>query len=167
MLKNYFKIAFRLLLRNKTFSIINIVGLAVGLCSSMIIYLYVSHQLSYDKLHDDADSIYRFIMQEEDNGKMLVHPYTRLPLAPALIQDFPEIDIAVRARRGEQDLAFNEKVFANTNLLYVDSDFLELFNFPVVNENHKVNLLSNSMSNEIISMSNNQPFLIETLDQLL
>ena len=144
MLKNYFKIAFRLLLRNKTFSIINIVGLAVGLCSSMIIYLYVSHQLSYDKLHDDADSIYRFIMQEEDNGKMLVHPYTRLPLAPALIQDFPEIDIAVRARRGEQDLAFNEKVFANTNLLYVDSDFLELFNFPVVNGSKENALLDKS-----------------------
>lgn len=135
MIRNFFKIAFRLLLRNKTFSIINIVGLAIGLCSSIVIYLYVQHQFSYDKFHQDSESIYRFIMQEEDNGSLMEHPYCRLPLGPALKSDFPEIIEMSRVREGRIDLSFQEKVFPNVKTFHVDSSFLELFNFPLIEGN--------------------------------
>ena len=131
MIKNYLKVAFRILLRNKVFSFINIVGLAVGLCSSIIIYLYVAHHLSFEKFHQDSNLIYRFIMLEEDNGNVLQHPYCRLPLSPALKNDFPEIEESVRVRWGSIDIAYQDKIFQDIELRYVDSSFLNVFSFEM------------------------------------
>ncbi len=135
MIKNYLKIAFRILWRNKAFSLINIIGLAIGLCSSIIIFLYVQNEFSYDQFHKDSDRIYRFIMLEEDNGSIMQHPYCRLPLGPALKTDFPEIIETSRVKERSVDLTFEEKTFPKVKLLHVDSSFLNLFHFPLIDGN--------------------------------
>jgi len=160
MTRNFFKIALRLLLRNKTFSIINIVGLAIGLCSSIVVFLYVQHQFSYDKFHQDSDFIYRFIMQEEDNGSLMEHPYCRLPLGPALESDFPEIIEMSRVKERRVDFSFQEKVFPDVKTFHVDSSFFELFHFPLIEGSAKTVLqglnsivLSESMAKKIFGDS--------------
>ncbi len=135
MIANFFKIAIRILWRNKAFSLINILGLAIGLCSSIIVYLYVQHEFSYDRFHNDSDRIYRFIMQEKRNGTTIAHPYCRLPLGPALRNDFPEIEQVVRLREGSKDFVFENSVFSSDRLLFVDTGFFRMFNFPMIEGN--------------------------------
>lgn len=151
MIRNYFKIAFRILLRNKVFSLINIIGLAIGLCSSIIVYLYVQHEFSYDKFHNDSERIYRFIMLEEDNGSILEHPYCRLPLGPALKSDYPEVEIVTRVRESSMNFLYDENVFPESNLLYVDTAFFTMFNFPLIEGNPESVL--NSSNSIVLSKS--------------
>lgn len=151
MIKNYFKIAFRLLWRNKLYSLINIIGLAIGLCSSIIIYLYVQHEFSYDTFHDDSERIYRFIMLEEDNGSILEHPYCRLPLAPALKSDYPEVEMVTRVRESSMDFLYDENVFPESKLLYADTSFFTMFNFPLIEGNPRSVL--NSLNSIVLSKS--------------
>ncbi len=131
MFRNYVKIAFRILWRNKGYSLINILGLAIGLCSSIIVYLYVQHEFSYDRFHEDSDRIFRFIMQEKRNGITLDHPFCRLPLGPALQNDFPEIEQVVRTREASMDFVYKNHVFSSENLFYVDTGFFQMFKFPL------------------------------------
>lgn len=147
MIRNYFKIAFRILFRNKIFSLINISGLAIGLCSSIIVYLYVQHEFSYDRFHNDSERIYRLIMLEEDNGSILEHPYCRLPMAPALKSDFPEVENVTRVRESEMDFSYQQNMFPESKLLYVDTTFFTIFNFPLFEGNPKSVL---SASNSIV-----------------
>lgn len=135
MLANYFKIAIRILWRNKAYSLINILGLAIGLCSSIIVYLYVQHEFSYDRFHPDSERIYRFIMQEQRNGTTIAHPYCRLPLGPALKNDFPEIEEVIRAKETSKDFVYENHVFTSDKLFYVDPGFFSMFNFPMLEGN--------------------------------
>src|SRR6202046_4770935 len=96
MFKSYFKTAFRFLLKNKTFSFINIIGLATGTLCCLYIVLYVQTQYSYDKQHKDVADIYRVnttlqLPGDKHNG-CTVSP----PIAPALKRDFPEVKQYVR-----------------------------------------------------------------------
>lgn len=150
MIRNYFKIALRILLRNKVFSIINISGLAIGLCSSIIVYLYVQHEFSYDKFHNDSERIYRFIMLEEDNGSILEHPACKFPIGPALKSDFPEVEEMTRVKESSMDFSYNESVFPESKLLYVDTAFFKTFHFPLIEGDPKTVL---HQSNSIILSS--------------
>ena len=91
MLRNYFIVAFRNLLRNKAFSIINIVGLAIGLACSILIFLWVQDELSYDDFHEDGDRVYR-ILQDIVFEDEVTWAITQGPLGPSLSEDFPEIE---------------------------------------------------------------------------
>ena len=135
MFSNYLKIAFRILWRNKAYSLINILGLAIGLCSSIIVYLYVHHEFSYDRFHNDSEIIFRFIMQEKRNGTTIEHPFCRLPLGPALQNDFPEIEQVVRVREASMDFVYENNVFSSENLIYVDTGFFGMFKFPLIKGN--------------------------------
>src|SRR5215472_1153947 len=91
MLKNYLKTAFRFLLKNRTFSAINLIGLAAGTLCCFYIILYVIDQYSYDKHHTDAADIYRVtttISQKGDKHQMAT---CSPPIAPALKSEFPEV----------------------------------------------------------------------------
>ena len=68
MFKNYFKIAWRNITRNKAYSIINILGLALGICSCIVIFLITSFEFSFDKFHPDADRIYRIVGEVRNNA---------------------------------------------------------------------------------------------------
>ena len=72
MLKNYFKITFRNIIRNKGYAAVNILGLAVGMASCVLILFYVQYELSFDNFHDKRDNIYRLILEEKDRKEFLL-----------------------------------------------------------------------------------------------
>ena len=89
MLKHYFKIIFRNIFRNKIYTLINLLGLSSGIAASLILLLYVQHELSFDQFHEKKDQIYRVISIGQESGKMEAR--TPIPLAPNLKSVFPEI----------------------------------------------------------------------------
>src|SRR6476659_5979459 len=91
MIKNYFKIAFRFLLKNKTFSFINIIGLSTGTLCCLYILLYVQDQYSYDKHYKNDKDIYRINSLLDSRGVIHNMSTASPPVAPALKNDFPEV----------------------------------------------------------------------------
>ncbi|UCE39063.1 MAG: ABC transporter permease, partial [Thermoplasmata archaeon] len=104
MFRNYLTASYRNLTRNKTYSFLNVMGLAVGIAAFLMISLYVLFELSYDRYHQNADRIFKVIA-----GDQAVTP---VPLAPALMDEFPEVETATRLGRSFQDLIrFKNKTF--------------------------------------------------------
>jgi putative ABC transport system permease protein len=135
MLKNYIKVAVRNIKRNKVFSLVNLLGLAVGMCCSFIIFLYIQHELSYDRFHEKADRIYRVVTEWQVESGSRIGQTTAAPIAPALLSDYPEVQKAVRIRRTGAVVNREEKSFAEGGVYLVDPSFLDLFNFPLIRGN--------------------------------
>lgn len=133
MLKNYLKIAFRNLLRNKTYSFINIFGLAIGLTCTILIGLYVIHELSFDKFHENADRIYRVVESYNSEQEENWYATTFSALAPTLKNEFPSIKNVthVYPTNGLVTGAQNQKYQEDT-IIYGDSAFFEMFSFPLL-----------------------------------
>lgn len=132
MLKNYIKIILRNLIKNKLFSLINILGLAIGLSCTIIISLYIQDQMSYDKFYRDDGNIYRLNLDVKSPAGVNKYSTTSPPMGPALVQRFPEFQEAVRVRIGSSSLMQSEKLRAyEEQILYVDSNFVNFFNFPL------------------------------------
>ena len=131
MLRNYMKISWRILLKNKGYSFINIFGLAAGMATCLLILLYIVDESSYDKHHRDSDRSYR-IASEVKGEKWVAAP---APVAEGLKKDFPEVEQAVRLLRfpGTDKVLLkyeqNQKQFFETNLYYVDSAFFQVFSY--------------------------------------
>src|SRR5258705_4554283 len=98
MIKNYFKIAWRNLLKNKAFSFINILGLSIGIAVCFIIMLFVQDELSYDRFNKKADRIVRIIFKASINGGKINEPAVMPPVAKALKDDYPEVEDATRLK---------------------------------------------------------------------
>jgi len=137
MIRNYIKIAWRNLVRNKVSSIINISGLAIGLACVMLIGLYVKDELGYDRIFKDTDRIYRVNTHEKIANDEFVAGHTPPPVGRALQTSFPEIESYTRiftpgdeiihyVKNGER-AAITEK-----SLLSVDSNFLQFFGYPLI-----------------------------------
>jgi putative ABC transport system permease protein len=133
MLKNYFKTSFRFLFKNKTFSFINIIGLATGTLCCLYIMLYVQDQYNYDKQHDRAEDIYRINTLwtvQNDKGNWAT---VTAPVAPAMKKDFPEVEEFARIipdiGRDHHLLRYKERSTYANNDLYADSTLFEMFNF--------------------------------------
>lgn len=124
MLKNYLKITLRNIQSHKSYSAINILGLAIGMACCLFITLWISDELSTDKFHKDADQIYQVL----GNGRFASTP---LPLAPALKEEFPEVVHASRCEGFGNPLLRREKrAFYEDGIVVVDSDFFKIFSFP-------------------------------------
>ena len=98
MIKNYLKIAFRNLWNNKGFSAINIIGLAIGLATCLLMLFYVTDELSYDKFNTKADRIYRVDGDIQFGGNHFVLAVAPDPMGPTLKKDFPQVEQYVRFR---------------------------------------------------------------------
>ena len=98
MFKNYLTIAWRNLRKHSFYSLINIVGLAIGVAASLVITLFVMDELNYDTYNDKADRIYRIEADVKFGGNHFQMTYRSAPEASTLIQDFPEVESAVRFR---------------------------------------------------------------------
>ena len=96
MLLNYFKVAFRSLWRRKTFSLINILGLAVGIAACFLIFLYVKFQTSFDAFHSKADRIYRIVDDVITPTETIHSGLSQSPIAINVKRDYPEVEDAVR-----------------------------------------------------------------------
>src|SRR6478736_3848229 len=135
MFSNYLKIAYRNLLRNKGFSFINILGLAIGMASAMLIFLWIQHEVSYDQFHEKKDRIYEAWNREVFSGKLQCWSTTPKVLGPAMQQEFPEVELASRVDWGRDHLfTVGEKnISIDGNI--VDSGFLRVFSFPLLKGN--------------------------------
>ena len=142
MLRNYIKIAWRNLLRNKVFSFINITGLALGIATCLLISLYVHHELSYDRFHEKADRIVRVTFRANMNGNKINEAHVMPPTAQSLLLDYPEVLEATRLRHaGELLLTKGNDLVRENAVAFADANFFEVFSFPLVNGNPKTALL--------------------------
>jgi putative ABC transport system permease protein len=136
MLSNYIKIALRQLLKNKTFSLINILGLSVGVACCTLLALFIQDEFSYEKHFNDHERVYRLYTKFTIDGKTDAFPRTSPPITKDLADLLPEIELASRlvvAPEVEQHLIrYNDKQFYEKNGVLVDSTFFDLFNFEFV-----------------------------------
>ncbi len=141
MFKNYFKTAYRFLLKNKAFSFINIIGLALGTLSCLYIVLYVEDQYSYDKHEKNAKDIYRITTWLSLPGDVHNNSTCSPPIAPAIKKDFPEVEQFTRVitdfSNTEHLLRYKEKSLYEKNEVFVDSTFFDIFTHHFVYGNAK------------------------------
>ena len=133
MLVNYFKIAFRTLVKNKKLSLINIFGLALGMACSLLIFLFVADELSYDRFHTDAGSIHRVVKDFiNDDGSRIPDATTPAPLAAAMQKEIPEVESVTRIHPhwgGNTLVEYGEKRIYEERVWRVDSSFFDVFSF--------------------------------------
>lgn len=136
MLKSYLKIAWRNLKRNKVYSFINIFGLSLGMAASVLIFLFVFDELSYDKFIPNADRIYRVNVSGKLNGNDFTSTNSAAPLGPAMkaeisqVEDFLRMGVVRFYPLIEEDKAFSEPI-----VMVADSNFLDFFNFELLSGN--------------------------------
>tara|TARA_B100000408_G_scaffold66303_1_gene50770 strand:+ start:879 stop:3350 length:2472 start_codon:yes stop_codon:yes gene_type:complete len=136
MFKNYIKIAWRNILRYKTNSVLNILGLTIGLVSVILIALYIQNELDYDTQFDAAAQVYRVNMKGKMGDNAFYAGYTPPPAGEALVDQFPEIESATRIYQPDNtQLAYEStagsKVFNESEILAVDPNFLEVLSYPL------------------------------------
>lgn len=134
MLKNYFVIAWRNLLKNRTFSIINIAGLAVGLACFILIALYVVDELSYDRYHQKASRIYRINSDIRFGGTDLKLAVSSDPMGATLKKDYPQVEQFVRIYNsaGSKLIKKGNAFINETRVTHADSTLFEVFTLPVI-----------------------------------
>ena len=140
MLKSYFTTAIRHLLKNKSYTILNTVGLSVGLACFTLISLWVVDELSYDRFHEKADRIFRIGGTFTDESGQFDQAVTCIPLAPAIKNDLPEVEDALRIDINDALVQLDDKKFVEDGLLAVDPSFLNLFDFKLISGNAKTAL---------------------------
>ena len=133
MFINYVLIALRNLFNQRAYTLINIAGMAIGIACSLFIILFVNHELSYDRFHSKADQIYRVWVSGKFSGSEFNHAVTAQPMAQALLSDYPEIENVVRLRKyGDWLVTYGDNKFYEENIVFADSTFFEIFDFPLV-----------------------------------
>lgn len=134
MLKNYWKIAWRNLLKNKVFFLLNMFGLAIGLASFVLLGLYVYTELNYDRHHRKAEQIYRLVLKGEMGGEYLEAAVTGGPMGPILKNELPEVvqNTQIQEVRRSVHLAFNDRHFFEEKIIYADSSFFDVFDHRFV-----------------------------------
>jgi putative ABC transport system permease protein len=142
MFTNYLKIAWRNLLKNKTFSLINIIGLASGLACFILITLYIIDELSYDRQHEKADRIYRINSDIRFGGTELTMAVSADPMGATLKKDYPQVEQFARIYASEGSKLFKkDNVFiTEERVVYADSTLFDVFTFPAVAGNTKTAL---------------------------
>lgn len=134
MIRNYLKIAFRSLLRNKSNTLINISGLSVGLASSILIMMFIWHEMSYDNFHPDADNTYRVYCDQPGNlflssSKFNVMP---IPFQPEVKERYPEVKYASRLTTVMKLMTLDHISYTNESFYAVDQDFLYMFDVQMI-----------------------------------
>ena len=133
MIKNYFLTAIRNLLKNWSYSLINIIGLSIGIAASLFIALYVIHETSYDRFHENAEQIYRIGVNGQFSSETIDQVVTAAPMAQAMIQDYPEVKNAVRLRgAGDWLMVYGDRKFNEDEVLFADSTFFDVFSFRLL-----------------------------------
>ncbi|MBS1950285.1 MAG: Acidobacterial duplicated orphan permease [Cytophagales bacterium] len=136
MLRNHLKITFRNLLRYKSFSVINIAGLTIGLVTVLAISLYVVDELSFDRFHEKVERIYRIVIKADYDGKS--HQWSQVPnkVAPTVANEIPEVEKAVRVfHHNFGDIAFvstETEKFAEKELYFADPAIFDVFSISLL-----------------------------------
>jgi putative ABC transport system permease protein len=133
MFKNNFKIALRNLLRNKGFTAINILGLALGIATCLLIVLYLQSQLGYDRYNEKADRMVRVVFNARMQGHDIKEANVMPPVAQTFKKDFPEVETATRIRTvGKPRISYRNKLFKEDEMAFVDDNFFSVFTLPLI-----------------------------------
>lgn len=141
MIKNYFKIAWRNLMRHKTFSFINIFGLSLGIATCFIIMMYVQNELSFDRFNKNADRIVRIVFKADINGGKIFEANVMPPVAQTMKNDYPEVQDATRLQvGGAPKIIYKGKIFKDDEMAFVDPNFFSIFTLPLIEGDAKTAL---------------------------
>ncbi len=135
MLKNYLKVAVRNLARYKGYAFINIMGLAVGIAASVLIFLYVTDELSFDRFHENADRIYRITADWSNKGDSKIHQLgTPHILAKTIRENYPQVEALTQLTGplGDVIIKFRDLAVKETDVFAADASFFNVFSFPLV-----------------------------------
>ncbi len=137
MLRNILLITWRNFIRQKWYSLINVPGLTISLTAALLILIFISHELSFDRFHSRSADIYRIGTRMGIAGKENSWSLTLTPLGPELQRRYSYIERYTRIRKNWSStlLGFEDKKFYESNLLYADSGFFKIFDFPVIQGN--------------------------------
>jgi putative ABC transport system permease protein len=140
MIKNFFIVAYRNLKRNRIFSVINILGLATGMASAVLILLWIQDEISFDRFHAKEDRLFQVYRQENLNGNSNTLDNTPKILAHTLKSEFPDVEDVVRWQNTNFLLSVGDRHF-NVPGNFTDSGFLNMFSFPTLtgNPNYRLN----------------------------
>lgn len=145
MFKNYLKVAFRNILKHKFFSLINILGMTIGVTACLLIALYVTDELSYDRFHDRADRMYQVGLNAKVGGQDITTSTTCPPMAEAFVKEIPGIEQSTRIANmwgsGVVKYEPNNLMFTEELLFYADSNFFDFFSFNLLEGDPKKALL--------------------------
>lgn len=161
MLKNYFNVALRNLLKHKFYSLINVLGLSIGLTCFLLISLYVIDETNYDSFHKDGDRIHRMDFTGNINGSEFITTLASAPVAQTMVEEFPEVEDATRIRtsgnwvirRKNEENSYNEEEVA-----YADKNFFTFWDFKLLQGDAKTCLdrpntlvISQSMADKLFN----------------
>ncbi|PZR26102.1 MAG: cell division protein FtsX [Citrobacter freundii] len=136
MLKNYLKIGFRNLVKNKVFSLINISGLALGMAVCLLIASYVKDELSYDSSFSDPDQLYRVEVSVLGNGGTDVYPHVDVAVGEGIKNKFPDVTAFTRLQKLRETFVKNgDRQFKENGLAFAEENFFGFFSIPLVNGN--------------------------------
>ncbi len=138
MIINYLKITFRNIFKQKGYSLINIVGLAIGISVCLLIMIWVQDELKFDRFHSKSDNIYQAFLRQTNSANTFHFLSTPAPLAPALKNNYPQVENACRyLNGGGKQIAYKENGFSEKTLRYVDPAFLEMFSYPLITQDQE------------------------------
>lgn len=132
MFKNYLKVAFRNIKKQKGYAFINISGLAIGMAACLLIMLWVHDELNFDSFNENADHIYRVTI-DSHMGTQTKAPVAPTPSGPALVQEYPEVLQFARLSRPNRVPVFvGDKEYFEENVAFADNSIFEIFTFPFI-----------------------------------
>lgn len=132
MITNYIITAIRNFSRNRFFSVINLLGLSIGITASLLITLYIYNEFNYDKFHDKSDRIYRLDVVFKQQGSETTGMHSTAAMGPDLKREFPEIENMARLSTPKDAyLSYKEKSYSVKGITYADSSFFEVFSFKL------------------------------------
>ncbi len=133
MIKNYIITAFRNLVRNPVYTLINTFGLSIGITCSILIMIFINHELSYDRFNRKADDLYRMVFEMVEQNTSIKTPQMTAPVAPAMQEEFPEvINVTRLSTNREGFFSYQNRNHHIRNLLYTDSSFFDMFSYDLI-----------------------------------
>lgn len=138
MIKNYFKVAWRNLVRNKTFSLINVLGLAIGMACTMLIALWVYNERNWDRYNSNYENVYHVFSNRNFNGEISTGPDMMYPLPAAAREAFPDLEHAALVSFPGTTLMGNGDTRINKQTLTVSPEFFDIFSFDFIKGNKDV-----------------------------
>ena len=133
MLKNYLLITFRNLAKEKAYTIINILGLAVGITGFIAMILFVTDELGYDQMYKNSKNIYRAYVHQKINSEEAWNSKTASPFGAAMKKIFPEVENYTRVGYfGIHTLQYEDKVFRESHIYTADSTYFQVFSLPLI-----------------------------------
>jgi len=133
MIRNYFKVALRNILKQKFYSLINILGLTIGIVATLFIILYVTDELSFDRFNSNIERMYRVGLNGRLAGQEVHVNYTPPPLATAMVNEVPGVEQSLRIWEwGDVVIRYEDKVFTEDLIFHADSNFFKFFSFQLL-----------------------------------